>query len=57
MYQTGIWLLQYVSLELWMMDGKTVRNMYSVISKKKIDILVHLVVFTIEINILWCNAP
>ena len=33
-----------------MMDGKTVRNMWSVIPKKnKFDTLVHLVGFTIEI--------
>ena len=34
MYQTGICLLQYVSLELLMMDGKTVRNMQSVTPNK-----------------------
>ena len=38
------------SLELLMMDGKTVRNMQSVIPKQnKFETLVHLFVFTIEI--------
>ena len=38
------------SLELLMMDGKTVRNMYSVIPKQnKFDTLVDLVGFTVEI--------
>jgi len=37
------------SRELLMMDGKTVRNMYSVIPKQnKFDTLVHLVGFTTE---------
>ena len=37
-------------LELLMMDGKTVRNMYSVIPKyKKFEKLVHLVGFIIEV--------
>ena len=32
-YLFGICLLQYVQFELLMMDGKTVRNMYSVFLK------------------------
>jgi len=37
------------NFELLKMDGKTVRNMYSVTPKNKFDSLVHLVCFTIEI--------
>ena len=36
------------SLELMMMDGKTVRNMYSVTPINKFETLMHLVGFAIE---------
>jgi len=49
------------SLELLMMDGKTVRNMWSVIPKSnKFDTLVHLVGFTVDMSVLvfasWSSA-
>jgi hypothetical protein len=41
------------SLELLMMDGKTVQNMWSVIPKSnKFDTLVHLVGFTVDMSVL-----